>query len=69
LGITPDEEGKVDLGEVLEKLGEEEGMAIFPLGEIEVEKESEIKQDDLHIDNEVKLETEVQQIERPEVIE
>jgi hypothetical protein len=41
LGITPDEDGKVDLGEVLEKLGEEEGMAIFPLGELEIEEGSE----------------------------
>jgi hypothetical protein len=41
LGITPDEEGKVALGEVLEKLGEEEGMAIFPLCELEIKEGSE----------------------------
>jgi hypothetical protein len=70
LGITPDEEGNVELEEVLEKLGEEDGMAIFPLGRLEVDEKSEAMQDE---PNEVGSETreteiEAQQIERPEII-
>ncbi|MBS7613410.1 hypothetical protein KEJ48_04075 [Candidatus Bathyarchaeota archaeon] len=41
LDIKPDEEGKVDLGEVLERLADEEGMAIFPLGGLEVDEKAE----------------------------
>jgi hypothetical protein len=68
LGITPDEEGNVELEEVLEKLGEEDGMAIFPLGRLEVDEKSEAMQDEPNEVGSETRETEAQQIERPEII-
>jgi hypothetical protein len=71
LGITPDEEGKVNLEEVLEKLGEEEGMAIFPLGELEMDEKSEVRQDNPNeVDSEIReAGIEAQQIEIQEIVE
>jgi hypothetical protein len=44
LGIAPDKEGNVQLEEVLEKLGQEKGMLIFPVGELKLEEKSEAQQ-------------------------